>query len=162
MIIVSDTSPVSNLLIIGQLDILSQLFGEIIIPPKVFEEIQRLESFEIDIEEIKNSDWIKIIIPSNVKLVQELNENLDEGESEAIALAKELNAEFILIDEKKGRKVAEQLGITAIGLLGILLKAKQKRAVERIMPLLDSLRQDAGFWISDVLYHDILMQAEEI
>ena len=150
MIIVSDTSPVSNLLIIGQLDILSQLFGEIIIPPKVFEEIQRLE------------DWIKIIIPSDTKLVQELNENLDEGESEAIALAKELNAEFILIDEKKGRKVAEQLGITAIGLLGILLKAKQKRAVERIMPLLDSLRQDAGFWISDVLYHDILMQAEEI
>ena len=58
MIIVSDTSPVSNLLIIGQLDILSQLFGEIIIPPKVFEEIQRLESFEIDIAEIKNSNWL--------------------------------------------------------------------------------------------------------
>ena len=126
-----------------------------------FEEIQRLESFEIDIAEIKNSNWIKIIIPSNVKLVQELNENLDEGESEAIALAKELNAEFILIDEKKGRKVAERLGITAIGLLGILLKAKQKHAVKRVMPLLDALRQDAGFWISDVLYHDILMQAAE-
>lgn len=161
MIIVSDTSPVSNLLIIGELDILLQLFGVIIIPPKVFEEIQKLENFEIDIAEIKNSEWIKTIIPSDSKLVQELNEILDEGESEAIALAKELNAEFILIDEKKGRKVAERLGITAIGLLGILLKAKQKRAVERVMPLLDALRQDAGFWISDVLYHDILMQADE-
>ena len=66
-----------------------------------------------------------------------------------------------MIDEKRGRKAAEQLGLTAIGLLGILLKAKQKRAVERVMPLLDALRQDAGFWISDVLYHDILMQANE-
>ncbi len=161
MIIVSDTSPVSNLLIIGELDILSQLFGEIIIPPKVFEEIQKLENFDIDIKEIRNSNWIKIVIPSDIRLVQELNENLDEGESEAIALAKELNAEFILIDEKQGRKVAERLGITVIGLLGILLKAKEKRAVERVMPLLDALRKDAGFWISDVLYHDILMQANE-
>jgi len=161
MIIVSDTSPISNLLVIRQLNILVQVFGEIIIPPKVYEEIRKLEYFGFDVHEITNSSWIKVIIPSDVEFVQELNENLDPGESEAIALAQELKAEFILIDEKRGRKVAEQLGLTAIGLLGILLKAKQKRAVERVMPLLDALRKDAGFWISDVLYHDILMQAAE-
>ena len=162
MIIVSDTSPISNLLVIGQLNILVQVFGEIIIPPKVYEEIKKLEDFGFDVHEIKDSSWIKIVIPTNIGFVHELNENLDAGESEAIALAQELKADFILIDEKRGRKAAEQLGLTAIGLLGILLKAKQKRAVERVMPLLDALRQDAGFWISDVLYHDILMQAEEI
>ena len=161
MIIVSDTSPISNLLVIGQLNILVQVFGEIIFPPKVYEEIKKLEDFGFDVHEINDSSWIKIVIPTNIGFVHELNENLDAGESEAIALAQELKADFILIDEKRGRKAAEQLGLTAIGLLGILLKAKQKRAVERVMPLLDALRQDAGFWISDVLYHDILMQANE-
>ncbi|HMV46087.1 MAG TPA: DUF3368 domain-containing protein [Leptospiraceae bacterium] len=162
MIVVSDTSPISNLIVIGNLNILITLFQDIYIPPKVFAEILRLEEFNINVSEIKNSNSIKIKSASNAQLIQDLKETLNEGESEAIALAKELEADYILIDERKGRKIAEQMGIKSIGLLGILLKAKEKRVFERIAPILNALREEAGFWISDILYHDILMQANEI
>ncbi len=107
MLIVCDTSPITNLLQIGHLDVLEKLFGQVIIPEKVFEE---LSFYEHQKEKIENLEWISVKTVQNQKKVKLLNERLDSGEAEAIVLAKEINADIIIIDEKKGRVIAEEYG----------------------------------------------------
>ena len=116
MIIISDTSVISNLILIDRLKILNDLFGEIIIPTTVRKEILKLEEYGISLKEFNNSPWIKIQDPTNKKLENELLESLDAGESAAIALAYELKADYLAIDEKAGRRTAKSLGIKIIGL----------------------------------------------
>jgi len=71
------------------------------------------------------------------------------------------STDAILIDEENGRAVAEQLGLTRIGILGVLLKAKANGLIRGIAPILESLRQDAGFWMSDALRREVLQLAGE-
>jgi uncharacterized protein len=94
-------------------------------------------------------------------LVASLRLELDPGEAEAIACALEGSATLLLIDERRGRRVAQQLGISVIGLVGVLLLAKRRGLVAQIRPLLDGLRQRAGFWMSEALYARVLQEAEE-
>ena len=90
-----------------------------------------------------------------------LSAELDEGEAEAIALAAELNAGLLLMDERKGRIVAARLGIRFIGLLGILIEAKQRDIIPLVKPCVDSLISQAGFWIGKDLYGQVLQAAGE-
>lgn len=90
-----------------------------------------------------------------------LVKSLDKGESEAIILAYELQADFLLIDERKGRRTAQEMGVKTIGLMGILIKAKNQGLLEKIAPVLEDLTQVAGFWISDKLKEEILILAGE-
>jgi predicted nucleic acid-binding protein len=124
MIIVSDTSPLNYLILIDYEDVLPILFGQIIIPAAVLNELQHTRTPE----KIKNwidakPAWLEVrsvsISPKN-KL-----ENLDYGEREAIFLAEELGAEAILIDEKDGRREAAKLGFIIIGTLSVLDRAAQ-------------------------------------
>lgn len=133
MIIVSDTSPISNLLQIEHLFLIPSLFGAIVIPPKVNSEILALAQFGINLEVFQKADWVKIKAPSNTQLVQQLLNKLDEGEAEAIALSIELDAAFILMDERKGWKIASEYAVPAIGVIGILIKAKQKQLIPSVM-----------------------------
>ena len=114
MIVVSDTSPISNLITVGKLNLLRKVFKNIVIPVKVREVIDKLKNFDINLSEFNNSEWIQVKDVDNKNLVKTLQLVVDKGESEAIALALELNADFILIDERKGRMVAEKLGIKAV------------------------------------------------
>ncbi len=161
MVIISDTSPVSNLLVLGKLDILYKTVGEIIIPPKVYREIVALKNFGIDTQVIEKSSWISIQEPKDIELVDFYLSVLDEGESEAIVLAQELHAEWLIMDEKLGRQFARRLNINTIGLLGVLIKAKKEGIVNLIKPILDKLIDQAGFWIADDVYHMILQEAGE-
>ena len=86
---------------------------------------------------------------------------MDRGESEAIALMNEIGADYLLIDERIGTRVARTYGIQTIGLLGILIKCKQKGIVESIKPIIQKLRTEAGFWISEKLYQRILEEIKE-
>lgn len=104
---------------------------------------------------------MEIANPSNKKLEAELNQHLDSGESAAIALEKELNPDFLAIDEKKGRGIAESLGIPIIGLIGIIIVVKQKGIVRIIKPILVDLRSVAGFRISKSLYTKVLKSSGE-
>lgn len=162
MVIISDTSPVSNLLVLGRLDILYKTVGEIIIPPKVYQEIIALNQYGVDTDAIDNLSWISVKEPRNVKMVGQYMSVLDEGESEAIVLAQELHAHWLIMDEKIGRKFAKQLKIKTIGLLGILIKARKAGIIILVKPILDDLIQHAGFWISDDVYKMVLNEVGEV
>lgn len=86
---------------------------------------------------------------------------LDKGEAESLALAVELGADLVIIDERRGSQVASRLGLTRIGILGVLLVAKNRGLITAIRPILDSLRQQAGFWIAEDLYNQTLRLANE-
>lgn len=162
MIIVSDTSPIANLLQIRRLDLLQQLFGKILIPPSVHKEIKRLENFSIDLTAYYNATWIEIIAPINEAKVLEFMLEIDEGESEAIVLAKEHQADYLLIDERLGTSIALTEGLQTIGLIGVLIKAKEIGLITAIQPILNDLENKAGFWISKKLKNIILKDLGEI
>ncbi len=161
MIIISDTSPIANLLQIRKLELLKLMFGRIIIPPTVDKEINELEKFSVDLEEYHKGKWIEIIYPKDMVLLKQLKEELDEGEAEAIVLAKELHVDFLLIDERLGTKKAKDQGLNTIGLLGVLMKAKEKGLISYVKPIIEELEKEAGFWISDKLRKIVLKVAGE-
>lgn len=162
MIIVSDTSPVSNLILIERLDILRELFSEIIIPPTVDAEIRALNQFGKDLSEYENAEWIKTFVPTNLQKFQKLKVNLDIGEAQAIALAIELNCDLLLMDERIGTTIARQEGLQTIGLVGVLIKAKDEKIIETVGDILTDLKNIAGFWLNENLERKILEEVGEI
>lgn len=160
-VIVSNTSPIINLACIGRLDWLPALYGEIIIPPAVFYEIAVAAPNAPGASEVRAASWIRQHPVGNSALVASLRLTLDPGEAEAIACAMELKAELLLIDERRGRLAAQRLGISVIGLVGVLLLARKRGLTTSIRPHLDDLRRLAGFWISDILYYRVLQEIGE-
>lgn len=161
MVIISDTSVASNFLQIDRLDLLYQLYQEIVIPPAVEREIQQLSGYGIDPNLFLRMNWVSVVNPTDQAFVEQLSRQLDPGEAEAIVLALELRADYLLIDEILGRKIAEEQGLTITGTLGTLLRAKEKGFIYEVKPLMDQLQTDVGFWIHETLYRYILRLAGE-
>ncbi|MEZ4685013.1 MAG: DUF3368 domain-containing protein [Bacteroidia bacterium] len=164
MIVVSDTSPVSNLIELGQIEILPTLFQTVIIPSIVEQELFNHPDpfFKQKLFEITNNAWLEVVDTSQLFLPESIkNARLDPGESFAISLALELKANALLIDERAGYKVAQQLGLQPVGILGILLESKKQGLIPSIRPLLLKLKHEIGFWISDSLFNQILQFANE-
>jgi len=158
MIIVSDASPIIALAICNKLDLLDKLFKQVFIPQAVFNELaipDKPKAKDI-IEWAKD----KIIPIKNKNVINALSMNLDPGESEAIALYWETAADFLLIDEKRGRILALRNGIKTVGTVGILLLSKQKGFIASVKPFLDSLKNN-GFHLDDNFYSQILERAGE-
>ncbi len=158
MIVISNTSPITNLAAIGQLELLQQLYGKILIPRAVCDEMYLGQP---GAREIQSFSWIEIKQTTNQSLVDVLSSELDKAESEAIALGVELKAGLLLLDERRGREVAFRLKLKFIGLLGLLLEAKHKKLISAIKPVLNDLIIKAGFWVSNSLYTYILQTAGE-
>lgn len=156
MIVVSDTSPSNNLAAINQLNLLQQLYGTVIIPEAVYRELTAPEFPVAGAVEVQTFDWIQIRQVNNRTIIDALDNELDIGEVEAIALALELEAEQVLIDERRGRIVAAKLNLSYTGVLGILADAKSQGLIPAVKPLLDTLINQAGFWISESLYNRVL------
>lgn len=159
-LVIVNTTPLINLSLIGQIDLLRQLYGEVSIPPAVQAELLQGGSSRIGIAEVQSAGWIHVTTLHDPRRAELLMADLDRGESEVIALAQELNADLVIIDERLARRHAKRLGLKLTGTLGVLLKAKQQGRVPAIKPLIDQLRQD-GIWLSDGLVIEALKLAGE-
>ncbi len=162
MIIVSDTSSINNLAAINHLHLLNQLYGTVFIPEAVYRELTDPNFPVAGATEVQTFDWIQTRAVSDRTLVEVLNNELDIGESEAIALAVEIQADQVLIDERRGRLVASRLSLRYIGILGILVEAKSQGLIGGVKPLLDALLNEAGFWVAEPLYNSVLHLVNEI
>jgi len=160
MIVVSDTSCISNLLLIGQIDLLQKIYSKIFIPLTVYNEILMLEKSGRDLSYFKSRNWVIIEKNFTRKISLLPPKNIDAGEAEAIDLAIYIKADRILIDERKGSVLAKKLGITTIGLLGILIIAKKNHLIVSVKDLLDQLIEN-NFWLSNELYNTVLKSANE-
>jgi predicted nucleic acid-binding protein len=161
MIVVSNTSPLTNLAVIGQFALLHRLYSELHIAYGVWDELNAGGKRWPGRDEVATADWIQRHAVQNRDLVTVLRRDLGRGEAESIALALELNADLILLDEEEGRHAAQRLGFRVMGVVGILLEAKASGAVDRLRPNLDALRQAAGFYLSESLYQSALTLASE-
>ncbi len=154
MIVLSDASVPINLARISQIDLLRAIYGEVLVPDAVWREVMAHTQAPLPA-------WLQVRSVANRALVIELNEGLDAGESEAIALAVETDADWLLIDERLGRKAAAQRGVKITGLLGVLVTAKHQCLIPEVAPLVTALRE-SGFWLSETVVREVLRAAGEL
>jgi len=158
MIVISDTSPITNLLQVNQLHLLEKIFGKVIITTQVYSELSELTFQKTEIDKL---NCLSVSEPHNTQLICDLEKHLDIGEASSIALALEIHADFLLIDERKGREEAEKRGLKITGVIGVLLRAKNEKHISEVKPILDKLQQEAGFRIHPDLYKKVLEVAGE-
>ena len=133
---------------IGRLDLLPQVFSTVFAPPTVAAEVRTPAS------------WLRIQAVQNSAVVATLKTQMDSGEAEAIALAMELGDVLLILDDKKARRVAGQIGLKVIGTVGMLLRAKRAGVIAEVKPLLTELLQ-ANFRISDGIIQEALRLSGE-
>mgnify|MGYP001411078255 CR=1 FL=1 len=161
MRVVSNSSALINMARIGKLTLLRELFGVLIVPDAVWQEVVVEGAGQPGADEIGSADWIQRQAVMNMQLVQALQQDLDAGEAEAIALSLEIGAELLLMDENLGRETARHLGLRYIGLIGALVMAKRRGLISAIKQHLDMLRDIAGFRVDAALYAQVLKDQGE-
>lgn len=141
MIVVSDTSPLTALLTVGEAELLPKLFHEVIIPEGVHAELLRSHP--------SLPGWLRVVQVKDTAQADSYARIVDAGEAEAIELARELHADRLLIDERKGRRLAVEEGVPVIGLVGVVLLAKRRQAIPSARALLQRLEHEAGMYLSE-------------
>lgn len=159
MIVVSDTSPINYLIRVSEPLLLKKLFGHVIIPPAVFDELNVRLNNRQDIADFLKDGWMSVVAPQTI-ISQPLRYALDKGEWEALSLAIELKANYLIIDERQGAAAAKDFHVPVVGLAGVLITAKKKGLVPAVKPLLDSLIQE-GFYLTERFYKNTLSQINE-
>jgi predicted nucleic acid-binding protein len=140
MSVVSNSSPLIALAAIDSLDLLQALYGEIHIPEEVFTEVVIRGAGLPGAKEVAGARWIvRHAVVNRLVVAQLLDSGIDAGESEAIALATELSAKLLILDDRRARSVARQRGLLVTGTLGVLIAAKHSDLVPAMKPLLDGL-----------------------
>ena len=159
MIVISDTTPLITFMKAEQLEILHQLFGEIVIPEAVYKELTSNELFPNEASLIQKSSFIRIVRVGNAGAVSILRRatGLDLGESEAIVYADEQQADLLLMDEVQGRRVAMDMGLKIMGSVGVLINAFRSGALtaQETEQAFDRIRK-ANRHISERLLQDAL------
>lgn len=162
MLVVSNTSPLSNLAIIGRLDLVREQLGSVTIPPGVHAELSRHPNpvARNALEKALSGRWLSVV--SLVAAVPvDLASDLDLGEAEALALALEAKADLVLLDESAARLKARQLGLAHTGVLGVLRRACQTNRVPSLKAEILRLRTEAHFFISPALEKNLLLSVGE-
>jgi len=160
MIVISDSTILIGLVKIGKLDLLKEIFSKVYIPEEVFKEVVERGKGKPGSKVIKKAAWIE---PRPVKdkiQVALLLGSLEKGEAEVLVLARELNADLILLDEEKARKSAAIAGFKIMELLGLFILAKNLGLIHEVRPLVDKL-MIKKFRISDRIIERTLKKAGE-
>ncbi len=152
--IVSNTTPISNLVQLGLIELLHELFGTITIPGAVASELNEGREFLGDWHKACG-DTVRIVAMERDPLTEQLLLNLHPGEAEAIALGVRHKAKILLCDDLEARKVAVYHGLKVTGTLGILVKARLDGLIQAVTPQMDRLRKEVHFWFTEELYHQI-------
>jgi len=153
MIVVSDTSPLTALLTVGEAELLPKLFHDVIIPEAVRGELLRSHP--------SLPDWLRVADVKDTAQAARYAQIVDTGEAEAIELARELRADRLLIDERKGRRLAMAEGVPVIGLLGVVLLAKRRQLIPSARVLLQRLENEAGMYLSEEIKNAALVTVNE-
>ena len=149
MIVIADASPIIALYEIGRLNLLRDVYQIVAITEIVAMEV------EIDLP-----DWIVIDDKYDRALFQSIRLGLDDGEASAIALAFKHEDPTLVIDERRGRRIAKEFGIEVIGLLGVITRAKNRELIDEGMPIIEALVRN-GFRLSDKLKEIVRQDLEE-
>ena len=155
---VSNTTPIISLSSVGKIEILRDVFQEVIIPQAVYEEIKAKKGYGYH---SVDSNFIKV---QHIKAKEHellLSNSLDLGEAETIILAKEVAADNVIIDENLGYEVAKDYNLNAVRTLSILLKAKEENLISEVKPLIEEMISK-GRWYSKRVYYSFLKKAGEI
>lgn len=161
MKVVCNSSPLVNLARIARLYLLEKLYTEITIPRAVYQEVAINGQGLPGADAIAGANWITVGNVNDQSQVQILSYDLDLGESEAIALALQENADLLLMDERIGRDMARHLGLIFTGTIGALMEAKRIGIIDHVLPVVVELRVKAGFRISEALFKHIEMVSGE-
>ena len=159
MIVISDTTPIISLLKANHLDLLQRLYGNVLIPKAVYRELTENPTYSEEAKAIKTLDFLKMVPIENVKSVNVLRSvtGLDAGESEALIMYDEQNADLLLMDEHKGRRVAKQLNVRYIGTAGILMLAYDKGLIQSSdVKLCLDMMLDSGIRLDEKLCNIVL------
>jgi predicted nucleic acid-binding protein len=139
--VVSNAGPLISLSSINQLNLLKLLFGTVFIPQAVYREVVILGDNRPGQTEVLKADWIRQLNVGNTAMSRLMLDKLDEGESESIVLASDLNADYIILDEKLARRKAKRIGLSVVGTLGIFLMAKKASHIQDVASLLADLEK---------------------
>jgi len=155
--IVSDTGPLAVLFKVKMLFILKEVHEEVLVPRAVERELRRKPEGDVI---FRDNDWIKTVEVKSIELVKALMLMVDEGESEAIALALKSGA-CLLIDERRGRRSARELGLEIRGTIGLFVEAKNRGVIESVKKCIDELLE-VGYYLNNDLIEETLRKAGEI
>lgn len=160
MIVVSDSTVLIGLAKIGKLDLLRELFFNVYIPEEVYKEVVQAGGHKNGAKEVKESSWLKVESFKDKTQINFFLTNLEKGEAEVLVLAKEMEADLLLMDEEKARKGAVIAGFDVIGVVGLLLVAKSLGLISKIKPHLEQLERKR-FRISKKILLETLQKTGE-
>jgi predicted nucleic acid-binding protein len=160
VILVLDSSALITLARVGRLHLLRELADEVVVPYAVYREVVRRGVGRPGQTEVAQASWISRRRIRDRTARGRLETELGHGESEAIVLAKELAADFVVLDDARARQIAESQGLRVSGLLGLLLLAKERGLVHAVKPILDEMVM-AGFYIAETVYRNVVEAAGE-
>jgi uncharacterized protein len=144
---------------IGRVELLRELYGEILVPDAVVDEVARHPT--ADLEAGLASGWLRRVTPSNRARVAQIERDLGgRGEAQVIGVALELESAIVLVDERAVRAYARSRGLQVRGTLGVVLHAKRRGLIDRATPVLDELRR-SGFWLDEATYRKARELASE-
>lgn len=159
-VVVADAGPLIALARIGRLELLNRLYGGVVVPTAVMEELQ-LDSYRPGARALGaalTAGWLEVMTAPTDGL--EVKRLLDPGEAEAILLAEKIACRFLLIDERRGRAVARHRGLPVVGTGGLMLSAKRMGALEAVTPELERLAEN-GYRLAPKLVEEIRRLAGE-
>lgn len=157
--IVADTGPLIAFIQLGRLDLLQRIVGTVIIPTAVYEELVVQRGTRGQAETVERRPWIQRRAVTNQEALSLFPAQLHRGEREAIVLAQELKTQ-LLIDERRGRKSAQERGVKVFGTLRVLAEAKRLGLIPAVKPLVESLRA-TGYWLDEKLVSLFLQEVGE-